>query len=475
MSTNGNIQDAKALGVIAAERKSITYSRQSLAALLIGVLAIVLLLAISSDSTIIPTVLLRQYAWRSTIILLVVLSALIWLNAPMKVSPRIWRRVLIYTAILGGFYVALVLAEAVNTISSGSAPFIVRTTFFRIFTIVPAMLTIFVASSGGIDVTKGLRVLLGPYVFLSIVFAVGGILAWGLVQYEIVPWQEWLVPSELSDKLERKGGDKLYSLPFFLGLVLVGASDIDVLGTFRISGWSAEPHTAALFVTPALFAIPLVLRGRKRLSIAAYASILIFDFLAFSVTNIFGLLAIGGIVLLRYWIIGRRWQRVHHITVLVTALGLFALVFGGLILQSGRVEFIRFKSFNSVSAQAIEGVHQTIVNTNSILGKSIFRDKNNDLGRELEVGLISSVTFWAQAAILAGAGFLLFLSRKATFPLGLALIYVVIHSMKDPAHILWSPIYIFVIVIAILALSDPSETPEQALDKPPDPSKSRLN
>jgi hypothetical protein len=443
--------------MIAAQPASVPYNRQGIVTMLTMSLSIVMLLAISLDSTIIPTAILRQYAWRFTLVLPVVLGGLIWLNHPMKVSGRIWNRVLIFAAILGGFYVALVLAESVNTMSSGSAPLIVRSTFFRILTIVPAMLTIFIASGGGIDVVRGLRSLLRPYVILCLVIAIGGILAWALVQYDIVPWEDWLVPQELSAKLDRKGGANLYSLPYYLGLVLVGASDIDIIGTFRISGWSAEPHTAALFVTPALFAIPLVFKGKRWISILACSLIIVFDFLAFSVTNLLALGAIGGFVLLRWVIVGKRLHNLHISMAFISLVGLAALIFGGSILQSGRVEFIRYKSFDSISADAVEGVHQTIANTNSVLGKGIFSDNDNDLGEEKEVGLISSVTFWAQAAILAAAGCLLFMSRKPTYPLGLSILYVVLHSMKDPSHILWWPVYLFVIVITILALSAPGE------------------
>ena len=86
--------------------------------IVLGVLSILLVLVISFDSTLIPPILLRGYAWRSTLVFSVLFMGLAWLMFPMRTSRNSWSRVLLGAAVLGGSYVLLLLGESINALVS---------------------------------------------------------------------------------------------------------------------------------------------------------------------------------------------------------------------------------------------------------------------------------------------------------------------------------------------------------------------
>lgn len=418
----------------------------------------VLLLAMSAESTIIPNAVFRdEQWWRILLALLVASTVALWLSFPMIVSKSVSRRIVFSTLLLFGPYICLVLAESINAIFSGAAPLLVRTIYLRLFTMLPTMLLIFLAGGGGLDADRGVKFLLRPYFYLALFIAFAGTVAWFLLQSHIVERGDWPPPPGLAEKIDDRGGANVYAMPLYLGFALVGNLDHELLGTFRISGLSAEPNAAALFVTPALLIAPLMFGGRKLLLMGVCATFLTFLFLAFSATNVVGLFIAAGLLALKYVAGGSFWRRIPHVTSILALLSIAYILFGALVLQSGRVEFLRHKTTSSLSAISVRETHETIASTNSVIGRGIFRDFGNEFGRGLEVGLLSTVSFWAQALALIVGGCVLFFSRRTTAMLGLALIYAVVHSMKDPQHVLMWPIYMYLIAAAVLAFAVPSQ------------------
>ena len=442
MTINATISDKIALGQSASVNKKVV----------LFALLTMMVLFISFHSTIIPTVLFRQYAWRLTLIFSVLFIAAAWSMFPMRTNKNTWQRVLLFAAVLGGPYVLLLLGESVNALVSGASPLIVRATYIRLFVITLIVVTIVVLAGNG-SLLIGLRRLLKPYIAVSVIIATMGLIAGLSVHFKLVDWTSWPPPENLSAKINRKGGASTYAMPLGAGFVLVGSNDINIIGGFRISGLSAEPGAASLFVTPAIFASWFVFSRKRKLRYLLCASLIGFDLLAFSVANILALTLISGLIFVRAIAVDRQWRNAPILVTVVATIGLAVILFSSAFVNSDTVRFIKFKSFNSISSDAVEGVHTTMAKTNSIVGQGIFRDPLNNLGESLEIGLVSAVPFWLQAIVLTCGGIALFMSRKPTFPLGLALIYVVIHSMKDPGHILWWPIYIFIIAVAIVALA----------------------
>ncbi len=421
--------------------------------LLMPFLQVVLLLAIASTITIITDALLRTQAWRLTLFLLlwVTVAVMVWYRP--RVSARVVDRVRRYFLIIIGPYVLLVLVDALSAVTSGAELFATRSIVLRSLFMLPAMAAICVAAGGGTDLRRGLRALVRPYIYLCLVVSATGLAAWALVQTGAVEPRDWVPPQYLSEKINRKAqeaGGYLYSMPYYLGFVLSGASVQETLGTYQASGLSSEPHPAALFVTPALFLLPFAFPDRKHWA-KVLAGLLILAFLAvvYSGTNVLILTTIGVLLMARQLVYGNRYMRPVYIAGLAVFLYFMLTLLGSLLLDLGHAQFIELK-LESQSGREFKEFHLSLLESDTLLGHGMFRDSGTAPWGTVP-GLLTATTFWLQAAVLAAFGLRLFLSRGDLSLPGLAFLYVAAHSMKDPPHILQFGFYLYILFMAVLA------------------------
>lgn len=127
----------------------------------------------------------------------------------------------------------------------------------------PALLILLIAvllSAKTEELTKLIRF----YIVFCFIMAACGLIAWVLVNWKIVDYQNslWSLYDATSGRATRDEGIYGYSFPYGLGLVLTGSYQYDVMNFlfYRASGWVHEPTTAAAFIAPAL-----ILLARERI------------------------------------------------------------------------------------------------------------------------------------------------------------------------------------------------------------------
>jgi len=287
-----------------------------------------------------------------------------------------------------------------------------------------------------------------PYFFFSIYIALTGTIAWLLVTFLIVDPQAWLLPENLLKhdvtSLSVKG-HAVYTMPFGLGLVLSGMGGIDIkdfIGfTFfapRASGLAREPHMMAMFVTPALFLIPLLFDSRKNRSFIKFSRLVIIIFLlvVFSGANIIILLSFVFLYMVRsLFIVNRQILTKRKLLIsIVTFITLYLIIMGSNIPS-------KFKVMSAYTN--IDSLFGNIDNI-TIFGAPYYT--------QISRGLFSLL---AQLLHLSIFGFLLiknFFSRNNNFILLFAPIYVLMHSMKTYQHLGFDPFYIFNMFILVMIL-----------------------
>lgn len=425
----------------------------------------VLLLAVASTITIITDALLRTQAWRLMLFLLlwVTVAVMVWYRP--RVSARVVDRVRRYFFIIIGPYALLVLVEALSAVTSGAELFATRSIVLRSLAMLLAMTAICVAAGGGTDLRPGLRALVRPYIYLCLAVSATGLVAWLLVQTGAVEPRDWVPPQYLSEKINRKAqeaGGYLYSMPYYLGFVLSGASAKETLGAYQASGLSPEPHPAALFVTPALFFLPFAFSEWRRWA-RVLASLLLLAFLAvvYSGTNAVILSTIALLFMVRQLVYSRRGLTPLYAVGLVALAYMVFTVLGSFVLDLGHAQFVELK-LQGESGWDIKEFHTTLLNSGSLLGYGMFQNPTGLLWKD-SPGFLTAMAYWLQMAVLAAFGLRLFFSRGDLALPGLAFLYVAAHSIKDPPHILQFGFYLYILFIAVLAAAaSRQECPTQA-------------
>ena len=109
--------------------------------------------------------------------------------------------------------------------------------------------------------------LLRVYIVFCFIMALGGVIAWVLINWEIVDyknslWSLYEATAGRANRDEWAVASAGYSFPYYLGLVLTGAYSYDLFSFifYRASGWTHEPTSAAAFIAPAI-----ILLARERL------------------------------------------------------------------------------------------------------------------------------------------------------------------------------------------------------------------
>ena len=92
---------------------------------------------------------------------------------------------------------------------------------------------------------------------INIYIVMGGVLVFFLVQADLVNMQEWQFINQYMKKSDEGQFGLLYSMPYFLNIILSGAEGFEIFGIriIRLSGLSIEPSVSSLFSTPFLFLI----------------------------------------------------------------------------------------------------------------------------------------------------------------------------------------------------------------------------
>ena len=293
-----------------------------------------------------------------------------------------------------------------------------------------------------------LKYFLKPYFYLSLYIASAGILAWILIIFLFVDPMEWLLPENLMkhDVASLKsGGFHTYTMPYWLGLVRfgqLGGIDIqDLLGINilipRASGLAREPHMMALYITPALFLIPIIFDSRKNRSFIKFSKLIliIFLLLVFSGTNIIILSSFVIFYLVRsQFILNRHISKKSKILIPLIIITILYLV----IIKSN-IPF-RLDSAIAISNSYLFGNIDNI----TMFGKPYYTQESR--------GLFSLIAQLLHLSIFAFLTFKNFFSRNDNFIIFLAPIYVLMHSMKIYSHIGFDSIYLFNMFILVMIL-----------------------
>lgn len=422
-----------------------------LTALLLLFMQAVLILAISLRVTILGDLAFIWNTWRLTQVLLLSVPFIYFVHwkGQIKVSVS-FESLMPYALLIIGPYLAFILAEALSASLTGNAIFTVRGLFQLMVCLFPALAAMFLVGGGGTDVKQGLRFLLRPYVYFCLFIAITGLIIWLLVYFQIVNPANW-PPKWLSAKLARKSfadaGGKLYSMPLYIGLLMRN----DLLAIPRLSGLSFEPHVAALFVTPALFAIQFVFHKSNIMVKSVLCTLLVvFLLLVFAVSNIVILFIMMTLIFIKSLL----FRKIKNSLMLLVSFVLL-LSFGGLAMQSRHALFIE-KKYHSRSAYDAIDFYEELADASSLLGDGILSDQESESYKKGSIGFVNAILFSLQFIIISLVGLMLFFSERETASLGLSLLYLTFHSLKDPSHILSWPFYIYILFVATIANWVPS-------------------
>ena len=351
--------------------------------------------------------------------------------------------------VLGSFAV-LLFVEGVVTITSGGIHKRMVIVFIDTTIVLFALSVAYLFAARRLQRRAVLRFLLQPYCYFVIFVAAAGLTAWILVHFAIVNPQDWLLPEGLLKKDKESSVGYLYAMPFFTSLVLSARGAIFLGFDFsRASGLFQEPHIVALFVSPALFFLPLVFNSRsQRWKLrSSYLLLLAFLFVVHSVTNLMLLTVIGALLLGRLALTHRTARgRLVALTLL-----LVLVVISWLAISSPGT--IRSKVSQS-SGSYVEVIQNTLERAPAF-GPGVF-------ARGLEPGfypdaqsqgLISFFALGIHVGLLVVLGLGMLISKSPRWYVGGAMIYLAGHTVKSVGLVVTSGLYLYMLFIIALALA----------------------
>jgi len=285
------------------------------------------------------------------------------------------------------------------------------------------------------------------YISLCLYISVAGFIAWLLIVTQIVSFENWYLPDGLQKKdisaLNENRSAPIYSMPFGLGMVMVGQGGIGIenLAMFfpRATGLAREPHLIAFFISPALFLVHYVSKNNKK--ILLYRSIFIlFLCVVFSATTILIFSFFGTLFLIRNIIIKK-----------TTASIMLTRIIGLLFLLTLGLTFI-------INYTNIPGKILRVQDSNIYL--SIFGDISNlqIIGKPIFIkNSRSIISFVFQIIHIATFSFILFkyfFSKSNKYFYMLGPIYLFFHSFKVYGHLSFDPMYIFSFFLSSIIIMD---------------------
>lgn len=157
----------------------------------------------------------------------------------------------------------------------------------------------------GLGPGEAVLCLLRPYFYLSLAIVSTSLVVGVLGLLDFINVGNYPIPAflgyEFNNRIEELGvlSSGLYEISFPLNLAIVGNYSRILSAPFVLLGWSYEPHVAALFLTPAIFFTPFIVKKKAHIY-SVYAAFGLFLIFAGSLTNIIALFICLFIVGFRY-------------------------------------------------------------------------------------------------------------------------------------------------------------------------------
>jgi hypothetical protein len=351
-----------------------------------------------------------------------------------------------------GSFTLMFLIEGLVTIAAGgnSKRIVIEGVNASIF--VSSVSVAYLFAIRGRTPTQALRFLLQPYIYLAVIVAVLGLTAWSLVHTGVVEAADWYLPDQFAFGRQTVDGlSKYYSSPFYLSGILnesVGTGRLLGFNFSRATGLFEEPATAAFFVAPAIFLLPLVFGNRSsrwklRLGIL---TILGFLLVVNSTTNMLTMTVLGFLVLAKVALTHPQASTRLMTVLVVLVLGVLAWV---TFSHLGRSD----SELLLITSRQLDGLRQSL-DHGAFLGPGIFDPVGpGDPRGSMQRGLLSWFAVLFHIATLSIIGIRMLLSRSPRWYLGGAILYLAVHSMKSFGHTAASGYYVYMLVVLALVLA----------------------
>lgn len=351
--------------------------------------------------------------------------------------------------VLGSFGF-MFLIEGLTTITAGanSKRIVIEGVNVSIF--VSSVSVAYLFGLRGRTPAQALRFLLQPYIYLAVIVAILGLTAWSVVHAGVVDPSDWYLPDQFAFGRQTVDGPTgYYSSPFYLSGIL-NQSNGRLLGySFnRASGLFEEPALAAFFVAPAIFLMPLYSQGRsgRWASRLGILTILAFLLVVNSTTNMFIMLLLGLLILLRIILTHPRSGTRGLAGLSLVLLGILTWV---TFAQLGGIG----SEFRSVTSTQINNLRQSL-DHGDFLGPGILEPiRQGDPRGVVQRGLLSWLAVLSHIGVLAILGIRMIVSRSIHWYLGGAILYLAGHSMKSFGHTATSGYYSYMLVVLALTLA----------------------
>ena len=345
---------------------------------------------------------------------------------------------------------ALFVVEGIVGIASGGQTRALIIGLINVSIVLFALVLAYLFAARRMDAEAALRFLIRPYCYIAVFVAVAGLMAWLLVHLAIVDPGDWRDPPGMIKKIPLPGRERVYAMPYYTSFVLMD-SGAEFLGLefSRATGLFREPNQAALFVTPALFLLPLVLRGRSNRRTLIPVSMLIVAFLIVT-HSVMNLAILGPIAA---FVFGKMALTGHTARGRQTALVTFLILLGtAWLVWNTPTSSIRFKA--GLGASYVRSA-QTTLQEAPILGVGNFVE-SFEVERglaERQLGVLPWAVLSLHMGILIFLGLRMMLSRSPQWYIGGAMIYIAINLIKGPSAIGTSGMYIYMLFIISLLLA----------------------
>ena len=217
----------------------------------------------------------------------------------------------------------------------------------------------------------------------------------------------------------------------------------------HVTGLSFEPHIAMLFVTPALFLIPIYYKNNVRKISKVLFVFLIFAIASFSMTNVVALGAILFLIILK-GLLGRSREKMRAIWLLI-----ILMLFSSIILYNSKETFIHATAkLNKIPQIETSGgvAYKRLLwlfSPESLFGAGTFPSLRQDRWWWLtkDVGILPSITLLMHLLIVGYFSLKLFFSKSEYSYFGLSIVYLIIHNLKVFGDLAWNQFYIFMLLL----------------------------
>jgi len=291
------------------------------------------------------------------------------------------------------------------------------------------------------------KIIMKPYVYLVIFISAAQVVISLFLFIGLVDIFNWTIPNYLKIGNDFASGrvEYLY-MPFYLTIL-----EKDQLGVLRFQGLSQEPHTYALFSSPAFFIFLYNSNNwNTKLKYLCGSLIIISNLLTLSLTYFFSFFIIILLLLFRYFIYSNKKVTTFlKISILI----ILCAIFLSYIYLS--IDEINIYVYNKIMQNSIEDTSSdynlNLIDFDMIVGSGVLSSIEF-----LKIGVLEIILYGLCLINIIYFSIKLLFSNTLESYLAFPILYYIIHSSKDPFHSILEPLFIYLILILALGLSTKS-------------------